>query len=152
MRNLRSRILWMCTLAFCATSALALPGSQEGQKAQTTLKTAPYFAMGGVGFAGQTSPGEKALRVLLKEKDATTAFQTLLKEANSAGQLYALLGMKQTDPKLFAQVVVPYRKKMDKVKTMAGCIADELTVSNIITNIEQGRYRTQQNNEKQKAR
>jgi hypothetical protein len=58
-----------------------------------TLKSAQWFALGGIGVAGTTSKEDKAFRSLLEEPNAISKLKALLSEANLAGQCYALLGL-----------------------------------------------------------
>jgi len=58
-----------------------------------TLKTAQWFALGGIGAAGTMSKEEGALRSLLHEPNAASKLKILLSEGNLAGQCYALLGL-----------------------------------------------------------
>ncbi len=57
-----------------------------------TLKKASLFCIGGFGYVGTISPGEKALRELMKRTDAKQALIKLLDEATPEGQMYALGG------------------------------------------------------------
>ena len=57
------------------------------------IKTAPMFGIGPLGIAGIISAPEKALRQLVKEKDARQVLIKLLSEATIEGQMYALVGL-----------------------------------------------------------
>jgi hypothetical protein len=133
---------WIVLLGLLLISipTLAQKRDANSQKAYTTLKTAHYFALGGVGFAGTTSEGENALRILLKPKDAVPLFQKLLKEANREGQLYALLGLRLTNPTVFAREVTPFLSMQAKAHTMSGCIASDQPVATITQTIKKGDY------------
>lgn len=127
-------------LILICTPVFAQKLDNDSQKAYNTLKTVPHFAIGGVGFAAQTSEGENALRLLLKQKEATTVFQKLLKEANREGQLYALLGLKLTNSTLFAREAKPFSEMKTKVHTMSGCIFFDQPVTSLVTTIKKGDY------------
>jgi hypothetical protein len=127
-------------LFLMSAPAFAQEGETDKQKAYATLKTVPYFAVGGVGFAGTTSQGEQALRALLKQKDAATVFKTLLKEANQEGRLYALLGLRLTNPTVFARDVTPFLSLKTKAHTMSGCIMCDQPVASLAKTIQKGDY------------
>jgi hypothetical protein len=137
---MRNWLLSLGLLLLVSAPAFALDLDPKSQKAYTKLKTIPLFAMGGVGFAGTTSEGETALRVLLENKQANVVFQTLLKEATREGQLYALLGLRFTNPSSFTRQVGPFLSMKAKVGTMSGCILSEQPVSTIATAIKKGSY------------
>ena len=53
--------------------------------------------MGGVGYAGAMSAGERALRQVLKERDAVSRLEGGIPDATPAGKLYSLLGLRKLD-------------------------------------------------------
>ena len=61
---------------------------------ETALRKTTIFALGGVGYAGIMSEGERTLREILKEADAAKRLESVLPNASAAGQLYALLGLR----------------------------------------------------------
>lgn len=67
--------------------------SDRGKQAYQTLLKIELFAIGGVGYSGQTSEGEKALNILLDEKDAVSAFKSLVGKATIEGGLYSLAAL-----------------------------------------------------------
>ena len=113
--------------------------SPEALRALRTLESVPYFATGGVGGAGVTSPGEAALRVLLKQEKPEPLLRGLLKTASSAGKLYALLGLKQSgQTKAFEQVAAELGKNKTPVETMRGCLGSRETVAVVAARIKKG--------------
>ena len=120
-------------------SVLCLP-SFAG--AASGLARENVFALGGVGYAGTMSSGEKDLRAVLKEADAVRQLQSLLKDASPAGQLYALLGLRLRDRPGYEQAVPAFRKRSDAVSTMHGCIMMKEKMDSIVRQIEHGDYDT----------
>ena len=131
------------------TAAVSPAVSKEALQAFRTLETVPYFAMGGVGRAGQTSPGEKALRVLLEQKNPETLLRGLLKTANPAGKLYALLGYKQVGgANALAQTTAGLSKTKTLVPTRRGCLGGNEKMAVVIARIKKGYYQWNMDNPK----
>ncbi|MBK9155029.1 MAG: hypothetical protein IPM25_12565 [Chloracidobacterium sp.] len=111
MRLLVKSLIWLC-LSILALScqtpeqSVELPRLVEerrfdpsllsdiGKNAYEKLAAIDLFAVGGIGEAGETSPGELALRDLAHEKEAVAALRQLVTESTPEGGLYALLGLK----------------------------------------------------------
>jgi hypothetical protein len=105
-----------------------------------TLKTAQWFALGGIGVAGTTSKEEQAFRSLLHESNAAGKLKALLSEANLAGQCYALLGLYTLHDAAYEESIGRYKASDARVKTVGGCMITEQPVSSIVSNIAAGRY------------
>lgn len=110
--------------------------SETGQRAYKALSAADMFAIGGTGEGGETSPGELALRDLVREKQAIPALRDLLAQATSEGGLYALLGLKVLKCECFEAEYArfanlpdrdptndksPFQIKNGEVHRMSGC-------------------------------
>ncbi len=98
------------------------------------------FALGGVGYAGVMSEGERTLREILKESDAPRRLESVLANASAAGQLYALLGLRLRDRSAYQRVVEKYRANDAKVQTMRGCIMQRESFRKLVEQIDQGEY------------
>jgi hypothetical protein len=116
----------------------ALGLSSEGD--WNTLKSAQWFALGGIGVAGTTSKEEKAFRSLLEEPNAISKLKALLSEANLAGQCYALLGLYLLRDAAYQENSARYKSSDARVKTVAGCMITEQPISSVVSNITAGRY------------
>jgi hypothetical protein len=134
------RVVLLCLCLLFCEPAFCFDLDVKGKSAFQTLKTASVFALGGVGFAGTTSDTEKALRVLLAQRDAVPALEALLKEARLEGKLYALLGLKWKDERAFRKTASEYRSVAARATTMRGCIQAERPAAELVKEIEQGRY------------
>lgn len=127
--------------AACAQTPPAPVVSQNATLAIRELQNPQYFAIGGVGYAGRMSQGEAALRVLPQEKNAVVYFRNLLKTAPSAGQLYALMGLRQTAGNAeFAAAAAGFHARKDMVKTFSGCMGMSEPVGTVAARIEKGNY------------
>ena len=124
----------LCLLLFGCASRL----DTEGEAAYTTLKSVPFFDAGG--FIVGVTDSELSLRVLLKQNQAENALQSLLKEGNPAGQIWALIGLKSADPVAFEKAVTPFLAVKTKVRIKYGDIEYEDTVAKIVEDIRKGNY------------
>jgi len=123
-----------------SSSAKDVKLDAAGEKAYNTIKTASCFGTGGIGRGGTISQGELALRILVKQVNAESALESLLKVANPAGRMYVLVGLKQYYPAVFAEVVPQYQSVKTKLRSMRGCIADIKTVASIVAEIKKGQH------------
>lgn len=106
--------------------------SPDGQKAYEMLLKAERFEQGAVGYAGTPSRFIESFNALLKEKLADEAFKSLLREASTAGKLYALCGIYFTDYESFQKEVKKYAKSSESVQTMSGCMISDEKVAKIV--------------------
>lgn len=105
-----------------------------------TLETARFFAFGGVGVAGTTSPGEVAFREILESKSAEEQFVTALKNGNAVAQCYALVGLKLKNRAEFDKKVKAFTRSKTEVETASGCMIMRLPMSSVVTGIRAGNY------------
>ena len=130
----RSALFFLAMLHIAAASGLSSNGDWN------TLKTAQWFALGGIGVAGTTSKQERAFRSLLHEPNAAGNLKSLLSEANLARQCYALLGLHVLHDQAYQENVARYKSSGARVKTVGGCMITEQPVSSVVSNIAAGRY------------
>lgn len=138
--------LLLLSVGFClivASRSFALDLNEKSQKAYDTLKKTTSFSMGGVGYAAQTSEGEKALRVLKEDPKAGEAFAALIedKDSKKAGQLYALLGLKWRDQEKFESLVPPFLEDKTQVEEQSGCIVFRMSVYFIAQEIRDDKWK-----------
>jgi hypothetical protein len=122
-----------------------LPGggllnAAEPSDADSTLRKVSSFAMGGVGVTGTMSPGERALRDVLKKSDAVARLESMLPQASPAGQLYALLGLRARDRDTYKQALIKYGQSDASVQTMRGCILRNESFAALVNQIDHGDY------------
>lgn len=101
--------------------------SEKGRQAFSTLTAVPVFAIGGVGYSGETSKGELALDVLIEEKAAVGAFKQLITDGTIEGGFYGVVGLKMLDCKCFDQEFLRFKElrfggdNADKFTIQTGC-------------------------------
>ena len=101
--------------------------SGSGKQAYQTLLKLKLFAMGGIGYGAATSEGEKAFDILLEDKEAISAFKSLVKKGTLEGGMYGLFGLKMIDCDCFQSEFESYKKNKllkdnkEKFSMMAGC-------------------------------
>jgi hypothetical protein len=122
-------------LAVAAIVIAAALARAEDTVAYETLRAAPRFAAGHVGYAGVTSREEAALHELLSRPGAAGALRRLLSEATPAGRLYALWGLA-----VIGDERLPGLSVDGEVETMNGCIVENEAVSSIVKRIRDGEY------------
>jgi hypothetical protein len=114
----------------------------EPGPAEAVLEKAGMFALGGIGVAGTMSPGERALREILANRDAAARMERLLTNATPAGRLYALLGLRLKDRALYNRVIQELRATDAKVETARGCMISQEPFGDLVKEIERGQYDT----------
>ena len=102
--------------------------SEKGKQAYQTLLKVDLFAVGGIGYGGETSKGERAFDILIEEIEADSAFKTLVKNGTLEGGMYGLFGLKVIDCDCFQSEFEAYKKEKisndkneEKFSMMAGC-------------------------------
>jgi hypothetical protein len=108
--------------------------------ADSILRKAGSFAMGGVGVAGTMSEGERALREILKQPDTVARLASLLPEASTPGQLYALLGLRARDREAYQRALAKYGQREVSVQTMRGCSLQQESFRSLAKEIDHGDY------------
>ena len=141
-----ARLLLFPLVASTTLPAAPPPGlGPEAQKAYALLKEVNVFSSTSVGVAGTTPESVSAFRTLLAGPHASTCFKTLLEEATTAGQLYALCGLWFTDPAAFKAGIEKHRRSDAQVETLEGCIASRQPVREVIESKATGAVRLRDN-------
>jgi hypothetical protein len=109
-------------------------------EANAILQKTTTFAMGGIGYAGTMSQGERALREVLAHSDAVARLESALPEASPAGQLYALLGLRTRDRDAYKRAFGKYGQRHATVETMSGCIVQRESFRDLAKKIDHGDY------------
>jgi hypothetical protein len=130
---------FVCTLFTLAVMALSCAALTRANS-ETTLRTISTFALGGVGYAGTMSEGERALRQMLKEPEALSRLEKMIANATPAGKLYCLLGLRKLDPPAYTRAVESCRSIDAKVETARGCIIGQEAFRDVVKEIESGQY------------
>jgi hypothetical protein len=118
----------------------AIIQAEQRSDPDSALRKTSSFALGGVGVAGSMSEGERALREVLKELDATARLENALTNATPAGQLYALLGLRGRDRAAYQRALEKYGGTNAAVQTMRGCILQRESFRDLVKQIDHGDY------------
>jgi Mn-dependent DtxR family transcriptional regulator len=116
------------------------PSAHSPDAVLERLAKTGVFALGPVGFARITSPGETDYKTVLNRSSALEDFEKLLSTGNSQAKCYALVAIHSLDPTRFADLAQPLRDSKETVTTMSGCVMSGETVGNVIKQIESGRF------------
>ncbi|HQU84988.1 MAG TPA: hypothetical protein PKY59_17745 [Pyrinomonadaceae bacterium] len=101
--------------------------SEKGKQAYLNLLKVELYAVGGIGYGGETSNGVIFFDVLLEEKEAISAFKNLVNKGTIEGATYGLLGLKMLDCDCFSFEVEKFKterlseKNKEVFSFQAGC-------------------------------
>jgi hypothetical protein len=126
-------------LSVLASNSSALLAAASDALIDRMAKTY-VFAFGGVGIGLATSQGESDHRVLLSQASAATDFERLFAVGNPQAKCYALVGLRQTNPKRFEALATSLQSSRIPVQVMRGCLMYEDPMSEIIKSIRAGIY------------
>ena len=124
------------TTLLVAMFASCLVSPANAIAAEDNLAKAPYFAFGGVGFAGTTSEGEVAYKKMLACDDAEDQLVKIFESGTNPAKAYALHGLHSLKSKRYPEFKKRFLKKAPSVKRMSGCIMGKETAAQIIAYIE----------------
>lgn len=96
------------------------------------LSKARWFAGPAVGFGAVEPPESKALRALASRPEGGRAFKYLLLTGTTAGKMYALVGLRHTNPMFFQIAVQPFRVWPGEVETLFGCVIQGVDVRELV--------------------
>jgi hypothetical protein len=114
----------------------------RAETASQTLIHARLFAFGGIGFAGATSEGEKAFRVVMAEPHdaALQAMEEVFAKGGAVAKSYALVAIRALEPARFDALYQTVKHSQEKVPTMQGCIGRDVTLEDMTRDIRSGAY------------
>jgi len=120
---------------FGVSLAVASQNSAAGD-----LASAKMFAFGGVGAAGIMSEGERNLRAVLGQSDASQQLQAAFAQATPAGKLYILVGLRRCDPAAYQRVIDSVARPNDEVEIARGCMITREPFRQLLSQIRDGRF------------
>lgn len=120
-------------------SGASLAATSENTAARD-LAAAKLFAFGGVGAAGIMSQGERNLRAVLGQSDASQRLQAALGHATPAGELYILVGLRRCDPAAYQKVIDSVARPNDDVEIARGCMLTREPFRQLLSQIRDGRF------------
>jgi hypothetical protein len=117
------------------------------------LENQHLFAIGGIGYAGETSKGESDLDILLAEKDAEKALFQIAVSNSGAGGLYGLFGLRVLKSPIYKEAYDKFSKLPDQperkgrhmlgpgiVDRMSGCMFFTQSRSEVAEEITAGKW------------
>ena len=125
------RLLVVSLVLFMSVTVLA---------AAPALERTQLFALGGIYEDGRMPDGERALRAILRESDATAQLEAMLWRASPAGRLYALLGLRLRDRTVYAWALRTLPEKDAQVAVMRGGIIRVQSFRALVSEIQHGKY------------
>ncbi len=122
-----------------AQSDSAVAAMSENSAARD-LAAARSFAFGGVGVAGLVSEGERNLRAVLQQSDASQQLQAALAHATPAGELYILVGLRRCDRPTYQKIVGSVAVTNADVEVAHGCMISREPFRRLLSEIQEGRF------------
>ena len=104
------------------------------------LAAAKMFAFGGIGVAGTMSEGERNLRAVLQQPDASQQLQGAVAHATPAGKLYILVGLRRCDHAAYQKVFDSLGRPNDDVEIARGCMISREPFRQLLSEIQEGRF------------
>src|SRR5215831_12609281 len=99
------KTLVIVLIAGIVLSQLGIPAATSSENsAIRDVAAAKSLAFGGVGVAGLMSEGERNLRAVLAQPDASLQLQAALAHATPVGKLYILVGLRRCDRAAYKKV------------------------------------------------
>ena len=118
---------------------LSLASSSENSAARD-VAAAKSLAFGGVGVAGLMSEGERNLRAVLEQPDASQQLQAALAHATPAGKLYILVGLRRCDRAAYQRVFDALSRSSGDVEVVRGCMVSKEPFRQLLSQIQDGRF------------
>ena len=122
-----------------AQFGFALAAASQNSAARD-LAAAKSFAFGGVGVAGLMSEGERNLRAVLQQSDASQQLQAALAQATPAGKLYILVGLRRCDRAAYQKIFDSLARLNDPVEVARGCMISREPFRQLLSEIQDGRF------------
>jgi len=115
-------------------------GASSENSAARDLAAAKSLAFGGVGVARLVSEGERNLRTVLQQPDASQQLQAALAHATPAGTLYILVGLRRCDRAAYQKVFDSLARSSDDVEVVCGCMVSKEAFRQVLSQIQDGRF------------
>src|SRR5215468_4314418 len=128
-------------IAGIASSQLGIArGASSENSAARDLAAAKSLAFGGVGVAGLMSQGERNLRAVLGQADASQQLQAALAHATPAGKLYILVGLRRCDRGAYQKIFDSLARPDDQVEVARGCMISREPFRQLVSQVQEGRF------------
>ena len=127
-------------IAGIVLSQLGISEATSEKSAVRDLAAAKSLAFGGVGVAGLMSQGERNLRAVLAQPDASQRLQAALTHATPAGKLYILVGLRRCDRTAYQKVFDSMGRPNDDVEVVRGCMISKEPFRQVLSQVQDGRF------------
>jgi hypothetical protein len=117
-----------------------LTGASSENSAAHDVAAAKSLAFGGVGVAGLMSEGERNLRAVLAQTDASRQLQAALTHATPAGKLYILVGLRRCDRPAYHRVFDTIGRFDDEVEVVRGCMITKEPFRQALSQVQDGKF------------
>ena len=104
-----------------------------------TLQQAEYFLGPAVGVSGMEPEESIAIRQLAARPGGGKAFKYLLVTGKPAGKMYALIGLRHTNPLFFSIAIQPFRIWPGEIHTISGCIGQRVPIRDFVASPREDR-------------
>jgi hypothetical protein len=141
-----SFFVFMKTLIITLIAGIVLPQldlsatTSSDNSAAGDVAAAKSLAFGGVGVAGLMSEGERNLRGVLEQPNASQQLQAALAHATPAGKLYILVGLRRCDRTAYQKVFDSLGRPNDNVEVVRGCMISKEPFRQVLSQIQDGRF------------
>src|SRR5262245_1623363 len=120
-------------------SAVTMTATSENSAARD-LAAAKTFAFGGVGVAGLMSEGERNLRAVVQQSDASQQLQAALTHSTPAAKLYILVGLRRCDRAAYQKIFDSLARPNEEVEVVRGCMISRERFRQLISQIQDGPF------------
>ena len=135
------KTLMVVLIAGIALSRLGISAAASSENsAVRDLAMAKSLAFGGVGVAGLMSEGERNLRAVLEQPDASRQLQAAFAHATPAGKLYILVGLRRCDRAAYQKVLESLARTGDDVEVVRGCMISKEPFRQVLSQVQEGRF------------
>jgi hypothetical protein len=118
---------------------ISLAATSENSAARD-LAAAKSFAFGGVGVAGLMSEGERNLRTVLEQPDASRQLRAALTHATAAAELYILVGLRRCDRAAYQKIFASLPRPNADVEVARGCMISREPFRQLFSQIQDGQF------------
>jgi hypothetical protein len=139
-RSIMKRLSVILIMGIILSQADISLAVESENSAARDLAAAKLFAFGGVGAAGIMSEGERNLRAVLGQSDASQQLQAAFGHATPAGELYILVGLRRCDPAAYQKVIDSVARRNDDVEIARGCMISREPFRQLLSQIREGRF------------
>jgi len=134
------KTLVIVLIAGIVLSPLGIAVATSENSAVRDLAAAKSLAFGGVGVAGLMSEGERNLRSVFAQPDASQQLQAALAHATPAGKLYILVGLRRCDRAAYQKVFDSLGRSNDDVQVVRGCMVSKAPFRQLLSEVQNGRF------------